>query len=355
MKQHEDYASTYPLPLDTAGILLSSTEDAQRRLEYLGQYGIGTADWKPLPRSKKFDLLETAIGGTPLSKVHLQGGTCVHTKEEFSNPSGSHYDRVYLETIRHLESIGFLQPGDSLRDISSGSSGISLALIGTLLDYDVQITVPDELPQSRLRPIRHFGGKVIHAGTGYVPRASQKQLAEIKTYRGDDAWEETRPADHSCRSLLFSNGDERICYLNHSENDLSPKAFGPIATEVVAALPSTSHLLLAEGNWTTISGIATAAKLLLPDIKIISYSGETHGDTTTNFGTTVPGVPLRFKDESLADCSVIVTDIERDQMRPSAKHLGNSALMGLFAAQNVLAKYSEAKIVTIGYDLANRY
>jgi len=219
----------------------------------------------------------------------------------------------------------------------------------------VQITVPDELPESRLQPIRQFGGKVIQAGTGYVPRASEKQLTEISSYRNDDTWKETRPADRSCRSLLFSNGDERICYLNHSENDLSPKAFGSIANEVMAVMPNISYLLLAEGNWTTISGIATAARRLLPDITIISYSGETQNGTTSNFGTTVPGVPLRFKDESLADYSVIVTDFERDQIRPSSQHLGNSALMGLFAAQRVLAKDPEANIVTIGYDLANRY
>jgi len=107
MKQHENYSLAYSLPLDATGKLLNSVQDAERRLEYLSQYGIGTADWQPLPRSQKFDLLERVVGETPLSEVRLQGGASAHMKEEFANPSGSHYDRVYFETIRHLESIGF--------------------------------------------------------------------------------------------------------------------------------------------------------------------------------------------------------------------------------------------------------
>lgn len=357
MKHNElpSISNLAPLLYNEAGALIDSLKEATLRVNWLQSRGIGTDLWHSQQRADKFRLLANAIGDTALATMKFPNGATTQIKEEFTNPSGSHYDRVYFETIRHLESIGFLQPGDEIRDISSGSAGTSLALIGTLLGYNVRITVPDELPKARLQPMRYFGAEVIRAGAGYVPRASQQQIDEITYYRDSNEWKEARPSDRSCRSLLFSIDDERICYLNHSENDLSPIAFGSIGNEIADTAPDTTHLLLAEGNWTTIAGISPVIRRLLPTTKIVSYCGETTDHTTTNFGTTVPDVPLRFMNESLVDQHMTITDDDRDLMIGQAAHAGRSSLMGLAAANLLLQTTPTAKIVSICYDLANRY
>ena len=329
--------------------------DCEKKLTKLKHSGIGDEHWNRLQREEKFAYLHEAVGNTPLEEVILPNGAVIRVKQELDNPSGSHYDRAYLETIEKFEKDGFLLPGDELRDITSGSAGISLALIGSLLGYKVRITVPSELPESRLFPIRYFGAEVVSSGLGYVPGSSAQQVREIVDLRENQAWQESRPADRSGRSFLFQKGNDRICYLNHSENDLSPQAFESIAKEILVQAPDASHIALAEGNWTTINGIARYLKAHAPHVKIIGYSGELTNGSTENFGTNVPDVPIRFRDLSLLDQDVVVTNQQRDTMGSYAPHLGRSSLMGLFVAQSITSLESAAKVITIGYDEIVRY
>lgn len=329
--------------------------DTETRLERLKERGIGDESWWQLPRGEQFSRLQEVIGNTPIERIELGNGQFVHTKRECDNPSGSHYDRAYLETIKHFEEIGFLQPGDELRDITSGSAGISLAFMAYLLGYKARITVPSELPANRLYPMLMLGATLADAGKGYVPAASNMQVAEIEALKADSAWEMQRPADRSGRSFLFSRSNERICYLNHSENELSPRAFEAIAEEIATQVPAATHLALAEGNWTTITGIAPRIRALLPGITIIGYSGELSDGTTQNYGTNVPDVPIRFKNTSLVDQEVIVLNRERDAMQQYAPELGRSSLMGLVVADDIAARSADVQIVTIAYDEKKRY
>lgn len=341
-----------------AGVLASADErvifETEQHLAQLESQGIGTADWWLMPRDEQYEKLETVIGHTPMQSITLDGKE-VSIKAEFLNLGGSHYARAYLATIKHFESIQFLQPGDELRDISSGSAGISLALLSHLLGYKARIMVPAELPANRLYPMLHFGAQITDTGKGYVPHSSQIQAEEIENYKADSSWKQTRPADRSGRAFLFSNGTDRICYLNHSENELTPRSFGTIADEIIEAEPNTTHVVLAEGNWTTIAGIAPRLRQLSSGIIIVGYSGVVTDGTTQNFGTNVPDVPVRFRDPDLLDEELSVSDGERDSMNEVAPHLGRSSLMGIFVAQKILRNYPSAQVVTIGYDSSSRY
>lgn len=332
-----------------------AAQDGESRLARLAASGIGDATWWRLPREEQFTRLEAIIGYTPLERIQLDTGLSVMTKMEHQNPSGSHYDRAYFATIKHFEEIGFIQPGDELRDITSGSAGISLALISQLLGYKSRIIVPAELPANRLYPMLQFGAQLVSSGEGYVPHASIVQTNEILGFREDPEWQETRPADRSGRALTFEKDDVRICYLNHSENELSPASFAPIASEILDDTPDISHIVLAEGNWTTISGIAKRLRMLKPSVHITGYSGEFTDGKTENYGTNVPDVPLRFKDLELLDADVIVSSKDRDAMQCHAPHLGRSSLMGLAVAESILRDNPNANVVTLGYDTAERY
>ncbi len=328
--------------------------DTANRLGRLEALGIGDETWRSLPRDEQFARLHAVVGDTPLQEVEVENGS-VTVKRECDNPSGSHYDRLYLNTIEHFESLSFLKPGDELRDITSGSAGISLALIGYLLGYKVRITVPGELPANRTYPMQYFGAEVISSGAGYVPAASTRQTEEILQFRDKPEWVERRPSDRSGRSILFENESSRVCYLNHSENELSPIIFGDIAEELSQQAPDMTHLVLAEGNWTTIAGIAKRIRDLMPLVKVVSYSGEIVDGLTENFGTNVPDVPIRFKDGRLVDQQVVVRNLDRDQIRVYAPDLGRSSLMGLWVGRQIITQIPDAVVTTIGYDLSVRY
>jgi cysteine synthase len=287
----------------------------------------------------------------------------VTTKQEFANPSGSHYDRAYLRTLQTLEAEGFLQAGDELRDITSGSAGISLALIGHLLGFRVRITVPDELPANRIYPMLAYGAQVISAGSGYVPAAAEHQTTEIDSLKIDPAYQLSRPRTRASRAFMFQSSHERLCYLNHSENELSPQAFSAIGQELVQQVTDVPEaLLLAIGNWTTIAGIVPVIRQAWPDTQIIGYEGEVTDRPHRNYGTTVLGVRLRYEQAGLLDQRLMVSDQERDEVdylvntdRSLADQLGHSSLMGLALAKRLHRHGISGNIVTIAYDQKFRY
>lgn len=324
-------------------------------------------DWKQgkIPRSEKYDRIEAVIGDTPIRQVTDLGNDSsgrILTKFESANPSGSHYDRAFLKTLRYLEENDLIEPGDELRDITSGSAGISLATLGWALDYKVRITVPDELPDSRLFPMRSHNAEVVNAGPGYIKRASEFQAEEIQAFKADPEWELVRPADRNQRALIFRKGDKRICYLNHSENLLTPDAFRAIGEEAVSQLvEAPDAVLLAMGTWTTIAGVSPVIRKAWPAVRIIGYEGE---NTTNhdNYGTTVSGIPMRFHDPSLIDDKVVVTNKQRghyDQLinhrPPYQLQLGHSSVMGLAAAHDAIQRQGGGTALTIAYDDKHRY
>ena len=359
-------------PETTAEFAVVQSCDAiqQRFLEA----GIHSADWYNLPRADQFERLDNIIGNTPLVSIELTSASDagdnhpnIYSKQERLNPSGSHYDRAFLATIRNFEEADFIKPGDQLRDITSGSGGISLAALAWALGYSARITVPSELPRTRLLPMEYFGAEIVDAGYGYVQQAASLQTAEIRALKRDPDWKTSRPDDEQQRAFLFERRDEtterRICYLNHSENSMSPEAFKAIGHELVAQLATPPQaVLLAIGNWTTIAGITQVLREAWKDTRLIGYHGP---DTTThrNFGTKVDGLNLRFEDESLLDQILVVTDQERDALHaefnqplPLLQQVGHSTLMGMAAAKRLSASGTgRGSIVTIAYDQKVRY
>lgn len=317
-----------------------------------------------MPREQRFDYLADKIGNTPVfpGSSYLPN-TGVITKREFFNPSGSHYDRAFFATLKSFEESGFIQPGDELRDITSGSGGISLAFLGNVLGYKVRITVPDELPDSRLMPMRMLEAEIVNAGPGYMQTASTFQAEEIRRLKDDPEWELSRPDDRDQRAFAFKHRTtgERICYLNHSENRLTVDAFSAIGHEAVQQLatPPTA-VALAMGNWTSIAGISPVIREAWPDTRIIGYEG-TSTQIHNNFGTSVEGIPLRFRDDALIDEIMPVSDELRDEIGhrvnslliPNAQ-IGHSSLMGLVVGE-IATQLHGGQVLTIAYDQKVRY
>ena len=62
-------------------------------------------------RKEMYDRLESQVGNTPLIELDVHAfstGSRLFAKAEHTNPTGSHYDRVYLHLLRKDEEAGVI-------------------------------------------------------------------------------------------------------------------------------------------------------------------------------------------------------------------------------------------------------
>ncbi|GMM57814.1 putative cysteine synthase [Maudiozyma humilis] len=109
--------------------------------------------------------VEMLIGNTPLVQVRSLSratGCTVYAKLELANPAGSAKDRVALNIVRAAEQQGLLVPGEPgwVFEGTSGSTGISIAMICNALGYRAHISLPDDTSPEKLALLESLGAVV---------------------------------------------------------------------------------------------------------------------------------------------------------------------------------------------------
>ncbi|HEB52471.1 MAG TPA: cysteine synthase family protein [bacterium] len=102
------------------------------------------------------------VGDTPLVDLAALSpeGSRIVGKLDAWNPSGSNKDRAALGMIRHAEQSGFLRPGGTIVECSSGDLGLAIATIGRKLGYRVVLTMPHDLAPAHRRLMEAIGAEV---------------------------------------------------------------------------------------------------------------------------------------------------------------------------------------------------
>lgn len=116
-----------------------------------------------IPKRKKN--VADLIGNTPMVKINSlseKTGCEIYAKLELANPGGSAKDRVALSVIRHFEETGELVPGrgDVLFEGTSGSTGISFAMLCNALGYTAHICLPDDTSNEKLQLLESYGAEI---------------------------------------------------------------------------------------------------------------------------------------------------------------------------------------------------
>lgn len=129
--------------------------------------------------------VEQLVGKTPLLELkHLPEGSeaKILAKLEFFNPAGSAKDRVALAMIRDGEEKGFLKPGATVIEPTSGNTGIGLAAVATARGYRVIIVMPDSMSAERQMLMKAYGAELVltpgtEGMTGAIAKAEELAAA----------------------------------------------------------------------------------------------------------------------------------------------------------------------------------
>ncbi|KAG8466246.1 hypothetical protein KFE25_002002 [Diacronema lutheri] len=100
------------------------------------------------------------VGRTPLVELRSLSaltGCRILAKLELLNPGGSIKDRVAWRAVLDAERAGTLRPGGTVVEGTSGSTGISLAVVARARGYSCHLVVPDDMSANKLQLIRALG------------------------------------------------------------------------------------------------------------------------------------------------------------------------------------------------------
>lgn len=284
------------------------------------------------------DILQ-AIGNTPLFKIDG-----IYAKAEFLNPSGSIKDRMVAYLIKKAEERGQLKPGQEIIELTSGNTGVALAMISAIKGYRFTAILPEYIDIDKQRIMKIFGANLIltPAQEGFL--GAKKRYDEIRL---------ERPAAWFPKQFENSDGVE--------EHQLG------IGREIIRQMNGQVDAFVAGvGTGGTLIGVAKALKKVNPNVKIIAVEP---AESPVISG----GKPGMHRIEGIGDGFIpkIITDnrnlideiilIKSDDAVKMAMELAreHGLLVGIASGANVLAakKVNEKykNVVTVLTDGGERY
>lgn len=130
--------------------------------------------------------VEELIGNTPLVLIKSLSkltGTEIFAKMELSNPAGSAKDRVAYNIIKTAEQEGKLVRGEPgwVFEGTSGSTGISIAMLCNALGYRAHISLPNDTSTEKLALLDSLGATVNMVNPASIVDPSQYVNAAKKS------------------------------------------------------------------------------------------------------------------------------------------------------------------------------
>jgi len=121
-------------------------------------------------REKIMESILDAVGCTPMVRLNKipqsLGVECeVLVKCEFFNPGGSIKDRIGKNMVLGAESISRIKKGDTLIEPTSGNTGLGLALVGAVKDYNTIICMPEKMSNEKGDVLVALGAEIYRTPT----------------------------------------------------------------------------------------------------------------------------------------------------------------------------------------------
>ncbi len=286
------------------------------------------------------NILQT-IGNTPLvriNKLNPNKNTTMYAKVEGFNPTGSIKDRIALEMIQQAEREGLLHAGKTIIEPTSGNTGISLAMIGIVKGYAVEIVMSAAVSIERVQMIKALGGRVTltdaKSGTDGAIRKARELVQKYpdKYFMPDQ----------------FSNKYNQIAHYRTTGEEIWKQSFGKI-----------DYFVSSLGTSGTIMGVGRALKEHNPGIKIVC-AHPVKGHYIQGLKNMEEAIVPSIYDPSIIDITIMVeTEAAYEMARQIASKegifVGMSSGAAMYAAAETAKKIVSGTIVVIFPDRGEKY
>jgi cysteine synthase A len=303
-------------------------------------------------------ILDT-IGHTPLVALeHLPpaGGARVLVKLETTNPGGSVKDRIALQMVQDAEADGRLRPGGTVVELTSGNTGIGLAIVCAVRGYRFIAVMSEGNTLERRRMLSALGAEI-----ALVPQVGEPR-------RGQVSREDLEAVERRAAQLTGELGAFRPDqFANESNLRAHELGTGPEIWEQSGG--RVDVWLAAVGTGGTFVGVARALKARNPSLRAYAVEPEgapiLAGKPVTNTSHKLQGagyaiVPPLW-DPSVCDGAVAVSDedaIETARLLATREGI----LAGFSSGANVAAALRlardlppDAVVVTVIADTGLKY
>lgn len=195
-----------------------------------------------------------AIGNTPIIQLNqvAQSLPQVHffAKLEFMNPGGSIKDRIGYWLIRDAEKKGYLKPGGTIVEGTSGNTGVGLAIAAAIQGYQCIFVLPDKMSSEKIRNLRAFGAKVVVTPTAV-------DADDPRSY-----YQVSRRLARETPNAFYMNQ-----YDNLANRECHYETTGP---EILKQFPEIDVFIAGIGTGGTICGVGKYLKEKKPSVKVVA-------------------------------------------------------------------------------------
>ena len=280
-----------------------------------------------------------AIGNTPLielTRLSPNPAVKIYAKLEGNNPSGSLKDRIARQMIEQAERDGLLTPDKTILEPTSGNTGISLAMIGKLKGYRVEVVMPENVSPERAQLLRAYGAKIhfspAQGGSNRAALVAQEMAEKNDRY-----------------FMPFQYG-----------NEANPRAhYETTGEEIIRDLPDVDVFVAGLGTGGTLMGVGRRLKEHNPDTKIVAVAPHPddviQGLRSLEEGWTPPILDLSVLDRRIMIDSQEAFAFTRALMDQEGIFAGVSSGSVIACARRVAAEMESGKIVGLLADGGWKY
>ena len=121
---------------------------------------------------KVYDSILQTIGHTPLVRLNTLADdiqATVLAKVEYFNPGQSVKDRIAIKMIEDAEKEGYIKPGGTIIEGTSGNTGMGLAIAAIIKGYHCIFTTTDKQSKEKIDLLRALGAEVRICPTNVDP------------------------------------------------------------------------------------------------------------------------------------------------------------------------------------------
>ncbi|MFA6702080.1 MAG: cysteine synthase A [Dysgonamonadaceae bacterium] len=151
----------------------------------------------------KYQSIIEVIGKTPHVQLsRLFPDHEVWIKLEKQNPAGSIKDRIALAMVEDAEEKGWLKPGGTIIEPTSGNTGVGLSFVGAVKGYKVIIVMPESMSVERRRLIALYGAELVltpreKGMKGAIEKAEELQKETANSWLPQQFKNAANPAIHA--------------------------------------------------------------------------------------------------------------------------------------------------------------